>query len=203
MQLNPVILSGGSGTRLWPFSRDHLPKQFLSLFGGDTMFQATLGRLDCLRDVAEPIVVCNDVHRYIVDEQMKEANIEPLEVIVEPIGRNTAPALTLAALSLRSRYGADPVMVVMPADHLVQDKAAFHKALMEGAFLAEDGLIVTLGVLPTHPSTAYGYIEMGEVVDSTGKLTARRVTGFVEKPEIEIAKGYVGSARWLWNSRLP
>lgn len=203
MKLHPVILSGGSGTRLWPLSREHMPKQFLPLLGPDTMLQATLGRLEGLGGVAEPLVVCNEAHRFLVAEQMRQIGNEPLQIIIEPVGRNTAPALTLAALDLVGRDNgreADPIMVAMPADSGIGDVGALQRALSEGAVLAEAGYLVALGVVPTSPSTAYGYICAGERIEDTGVDTARSMTAFVEKPDIDVARDYVDSGDWLWNS---
>ena len=203
MKLHPVILSGGSGTRLWPLSREHMPKQFLPLLGPDTMLQATLGRLEGLGGVAEPLVICNEAHRFLVAEQMRQIGNEPLQIIIEPVGRNTAPALTLAALDLLRRDPGghtDPIMVAMPADSVIGDVGALQRALREGAVLAEAGYLVTLGVVPTSPSTAYGYICAGERIKNTDVDTARSMTSFVEKPGIDIARDYVNSGDWLWNS---
>lgn len=205
MKLNPVILSGGSGTRLWPLSRVHQPKQFLPLLGAETMLQATVGRLEGLADVAEPIVVCNDAHRFLVAEQLRQVGKTPLQIVIEPVGRNTAPALTLAALDLASRDlgdGVDPIMVAMPADSVIRDVGALHRALGEGAALAEAGYLVALGVVPTSPSTAYGYIRAGDILDVAGAEAARSMSAFVEKPDIEAARAYVDSGDWLWNSGL-
>jgi mannose-1-phosphate guanylyltransferase / mannose-6-phosphate isomerase len=205
MKLHPVILSGGSGTRLWPLSRDHLPKQFLPLLGTDTMLQTTLGRLEGLAGVAEPLVVCNEAHRFLVAEQMRQIGNEPLQIIIEPVGRNTAPALTLAALDLASRdhgNGDDPTMLAMPADSVIRDVEALQRALGEGAALAEAGYLVALGVVPTSPATAYGYIRAGEKLEETDVETARSMTAFVEKPDIEVARDYVESGDWLWNSGI-
>ena len=203
MKLNPIILSGGSGTRLWPLSRDHYPKQFLPLFGAETMLQATVGRLEGLEDAAAPLVVCNDAHRFLVVEQMRQIGNDPLQIIIEPVGRNTAPALTLAALDLASRdlrNGDDPVIVSMHADHVIRDVGALHKALGEGAALAEAGYLVALGVVPTAPSTAYGYIQAADRANAAGAQTARTMAAFVEKPDIETAKEYLDAGDWLWNS---
>ena len=207
--LYPVILSGGSGTRLWPLSRDYFPKQFLPLVGKGTMLQETVTRLDGLRDVARPVIVCNESHRFLVVDQMREIQREPLEIIIEPVGRNTAPALTLAALDLTGMGhsdSADPVMIVMPADHAIRDVEALHAALEEGALLAETGHIVALGVAPTGPMTGYGYIQAGDRIDGAIKTsassTARRISAFVEKPDQDTAKTYIDSGDWLWNSGI-
>ncbi len=205
MKLHPVLLSGGSGTRLWPLSRDHLPKQFLPLLGSETMLQSTLGRLNGLADVAEALIVCNDAHRFLVAEQMRQIGNTPLQIIVEPVGRNTAPALTLAALSLVTQHhdnDVDPIMVAMPADSVIRDANALQRALGEGAALAEAGYLVALGVVPTSPATAYGYIRTGNKINAVGMKIARNMTAFVEKPDIELARRYIDSGDWLWNSGI-
>ncbi len=206
--LCPVILSGGSGTRLWPLSRDYFPKQFLPLVAKRTMLQETLSRLDGLREVARPLIVCNEANRFLVADQMREIQRDPLQIIIEPVGRNTAPALTLAALDLTGMGRsdtADPVMVVMPADHAIRDVDALRASLEEGALLADAGHIVAFGVIPSGPATGYGYIQAEERLDpavKTADSSARRISAFVEKPDRETAKTYVDSGDWLWNSGM-
>ncbi len=162
--LIPVILSGGAGTRLWPLSRELYPKQFLPLTGERTLLQETVARLDgldrLLGKVAAPIVVCNEEHRFLVAEQLRTLGVAPGEILLEPAGRNTAPALTLAALSAL-RAGQDGVLFAMPADHVVKDTAAFQEAVAKAASLAEQGRLVTFGIVPTAPETGYGYIQTG------------------------------------------
>ena len=200
MSLSPVILAGGSGTRLWPLSRENHPKQFLPLMGERSTFQETLTRLDGV-DSAEPIVVCNEAHRFLVLDQMRELERQPLAVVVEPVGRNTAPALALAALRLaETTEGSDhdPVMLSMHADHVIRDVDAFQSAVLSGLPLAERGQLVTFGVAPTIPATGYGYIKKG------GELgqAAWEVAGFVEKPDVETAKTFIDSGDYAWNSGL-
>jgi mannose-1-phosphate guanylyltransferase/mannose-6-phosphate isomerase len=191
-KIHPVILSGGSGTRLWPLSREHYPKQLLCLHGEQTLLQQTVSRLDGLTDVADPLVVCNEEHRFLVAEQIRQLDRTATDIILEPAGRNTAPALTLAALAL-TRDGSDPLMLVMPADHLIQDTATFHAAVREGAALADSGRLVTFGIVPMAPETGYGYIKRG-----AGNAVAK----FVEKPDAETAARYLASGDYLWNSGL-
>ena len=158
MKIYPVILSGGSGTRLWPLSREHYPKQLLALVGEQTMLQQTISRLDSMPYIQAPLVVSNEEHRFLVAEQLRQLNRTPQAIILEPVGRNTAPALTLAALALAK---ADPeaVMLVMPADHVIQNNNAFQLAVEQGARFAEQNQLVTFGVVPTGPETGYGYIQ--------------------------------------------
>jgi len=192
MDICPVILSGGSGTRLWPLSREFYPKQLLALTGERTFLQETGHRLDGIENVLSPIVVCNEEHRFLVAEQLREVNVIPSSILLEPVGRNTAPALTLAAISLLEQ-GADPVMLVMPADHVISDVATFQAAVKEGAKLAAKDRLVTFGIVPDSPSTGYGYIKKGVGSD---------VENFVEKPDLETAKTYLESGDYLWNSGL-
>ena len=183
MTLHPVILAGGSGTRLWPLSREHYPKQFLELGGQRSMVQDTVCRLDGLGPVAPPIIVCNEVHRFLVAEQMRELGWRTPAIILEPEGRNTAPALALAALYLTHEESGvnadDPVMLAMPADHVIRDVAAFQSVVRQGADLAERGALVTFGIVPTSAATGYGYIKEGEAVGPAG--TSFRLAAFVEK----------------------
>ena len=165
MLIQPVVLSGGSGTRLWPLSREKHPKQLLSLVGGDdSLLQATIRRVDGIDavpgfTVAEPMVVCNEEYRFVIAEQLRLMG-KSGPIVLEPCGRNTAPALTLAALAA-IRDGDDPVLLVMPADHVITDTSAFREAIREGALLADTGAVVTLGIAPDCPETGYGYIQTG------------------------------------------
>ena len=201
MKIHPVILAGGSGTRLWPLSREHLPKPFIPLVGDGTMFQQTLRRIAPL-DTAPPVVVCNESHRFLALDQMREVGGERAEVVIEPVARNTAPALTLAALNLLGGGGGedDALMLVLPADHLMQDEAEFQEAVRSARKLAKDGFVVTFGVVPTTPHTGYEYIRKGHAMDEAGSGFA--VSEFVEKPGADVAAGYVESGKWLWNSGM-
>ncbi|MFP4387622.1 MAG: sugar phosphate nucleotidyltransferase, partial [Desulfococcaceae bacterium] len=153
----PVILAGGSGTRLWPLSRELYPKQLLELTGDRTMLQDTLLRLDGFRGVGDPIVICNENHRFMVAEQLRTIGKDAGAIILEPMGRNTAPAVAVAALWARSN-DEDPGLLVLPADHFIQDQAALHAALETGATFAEAGRLITFGIVPEAPETGYGYI---------------------------------------------
>jgi len=192
MKLQPVILSGGSGTRLWPLSRELYPKQLLCLAGDNTLLQQTVARLDGLEGVSAPMVVCNEEHRFLVAEQLREMNVTATDIILEPVGRNTAPALTLAALAATSG-GDDPLLLVMPADHVIRDVEAFQSAVRRAIELAEQGQLVTFGIVPQSPETGYGYIRCGQGVE---------VAAFVEKPDAETAASYVQSGDYLWNSGM-
>src|SRR5687767_6757664 len=202
MPLQPVILCGGSGTRLWPLSRQHYPKQLLALIGDHSMLQATALRLS--QDLAweeveirPPLVVSNEEYRFVSAEQLKQIGVKPAALILEPLGRNTAPALTLAALHARSR-GEDPVFVVMPADHVIADMESFQAAVRRGVPYAADGRLVTFGVSPSRPHTGYGYIRR-----SRGIAPGVSALGdFVEKPDEATAKGYIESGDYLWNSGI-
>jgi mannose-1-phosphate guanylyltransferase/mannose-6-phosphate isomerase len=190
----PVILSGGSGTRLWPLSREAYPKQFLPLVGDVTMLQATWNRVAAIAGKA-PIVVANQEHRFMAAEQLRECNVTPQALILEPIGRNTAPAIAIAALQALAT-GEDALLLVVPSDHVVRDDTAFHAAVKQAAVAADAGKLVTFGIVPTAPETGYGYIKahVGEGV--------RGVDRFVEKPNLETAQQYVASGEYYWNSGM-
>ena len=175
----PVILSGGSGTRLWPLSREAYPKQFLPLVGNDTMLQATWKRVASIAGAA-PIVVTNQEHRFMAAEQLRECKVLPQALILEPVGRNTAPAIAIAALQALSA-GDDALLLVLPSDHVVRNEAAFHAAVKQAAVAAESGKLVTFGIVPTAPETGYGYIKA-----ATGE-GVRAVDRFVEKPDLATA----------------
>jgi mannose-1-phosphate guanylyltransferase/mannose-6-phosphate isomerase len=198
MSLYPVILSGGSGTRLWPLSRTALPKQLLPLASELTLVQETVLRLDGLADVAAPLIVCNEEHRFLIAEQMREIGIAPLGIYLEPVGRNTAPAAAVAALVL-TRRDADAVMLLLPADHLIRDVSAFHAAVGEGLKAARAGHLVTFGIVPDSPHTGYGYIQRGGTLAET---QAYRVARFVEKPDLASAETFLASGDYYWNSGM-
>jgi mannose-1-phosphate guanylyltransferase/mannose-6-phosphate isomerase len=191
----PVIISGGSGTRLWPLSRKHKPKQFLALFGENTMFQETLHRLTGLDELQSPIVVCNNDHRFMVAEQLQQLAVTNPTILLEPFGKNTAPALAIAALQAMVS-GNDPILLVLAADHVINDIPAFHDAVSLAKLEAEKGSLVTFGIVPTSPNTGYGYIQADE------KNTVSKVNAFVEKPDLETAIDYVASGNYYWNSGM-
>lgn len=200
MIIQPVILSGGSGTRLWPLSREHYPKQLLPLVEDKTMLQVTIARLDGFKKNIEalpPIIVCNEAHRFLVAEQVRLMGKQSRAIILEPAGRNTAPALTLAALEA-SKDNQDPILLIMPADHVIKNLEKFHEAVEEGMSLADQASLVTFGIVPSGAETGYGYIKMGA---SSGQ-TARKIAAFVEKPDAATAQTYLDSGRYVWNSGM-
>lgn len=195
MSLLPVVLAGGGGSRLWPLSRQLYPKQFLSLDGGPTMLQKTLGRLDGLETQA-PIVICNEEHRFLVAEQLRQIDTYSRHILLEPVGRNTAPAIALAAIAA-TQDGDDPLLLVLAADHLIQDVAQFHDSIKQAQSLAELDCLVTFGVVPTCAETGYGYIHQGAPIGPG--FSVRR---FVEKPDAAKANEYMESGEYLWNSGM-
>ncbi len=203
IKLLPVILSGGSGSRLWPLSREYYPKQLLAPLGEDSLLQGTACRLAGLDaankhlSVLPPLVICNEEHRFLVGEQLRSCDQENPTILLEPKGRNTAPAATLAALLASAQIDPDTILLIMPADHLVQDQAAFREAVLSAADHAAKGAVVTFGIVPTHPETGYGYIRRG-----TASGNAFRIEQFVEKPDEATAKGYLDSGEYYWNSGL-
>jgi mannose-1-phosphate guanylyltransferase/mannose-6-phosphate isomerase len=202
--LQPVILCGGSGTRLWPLSREQYPKQLLTLAGDHSLLQETARRVDASLITPEwrvlsPIVVANEEYRFVTAEQLRRIDVRPAAIVLEPVGRNTAPALTLAALAAQNT-GDDPVLVVMPADHVIGDQEEFCSAIAAGAIYADEGKIVTFGILPTRAESGYGYIRAGAPIAGAGG--DREIAAFVEKPETAVAARYVASGEYFWNSGI-
>ncbi|CAA9891100.1 mannose-1-phosphate guanyltransferase [Candidatus Methylobacter favarea] len=192
----PVILSGGSGTRLWPLSRGQYPKQFLPLVSDHTMVQETLLRLAGLVGLKAPIAVCNEDHRFMMAEQLWEIGAKPAAIILEPVGKNTAPAVAMAALAAESE---DEVLLVLPADHVISNLEAFHKAVVEAEILAGQGFLVTFGIVPTEPETGYGYIKRDSLQQGA---VAFNVAAFVEKPDLDTATHYLQTGNYFWNSGM-
>ena len=199
----PVILSGGSGTRLWPLSRAGYPKQFLGLTEEQTLFQLTASRLAGLNGNApvRPLVVCNEGHRFIVAEQLREKGLSAHAIVLEPVARNTAPAIAAAAVTAMAD-GQDPVLLVLAADHAIPDTAAFHETVRAGLSAAEAGKLVTFGIVPTAPETGYGYISVANRIDAAAPVAPMAVQAFVEKPDLQTAQGYLEGGRHLWNSGM-
>ena len=191
----PVILSGGSGTRLWPLSRAQYPKQFLPLVSGNTMIQETLLRMNGIAGLQPPIAVCNEDHRFMMAEQLWEIGSKPAAIILEPVGKNTAPAVAMAALCAQSE---DDILLILPADHVISNTVVFHKAIAQAEQLAQQDLLVTFGIVATEPETGYGYIKADEAQIGDGF----KVAAFVEKPDQETAQRYIEAGGYFWNSGM-
>jgi len=195
----PVIMSGGSGSRLWPLSRALHPKQFLALLNENTLLQETINRLDnsqCL----DPLIICNNEHRFIVAEQLRVNKTTASDIILEPMGKNTAPAITLAALASVAK-GDDPLLLILAADHVIKDVVAFQQAVRDAKVFAAQGKLVTFGIVPTHAETGYGYIKQG-AEKNLNDVKGFDVDSFVEKPNLETAQTYLDSGEYLWNSGM-
>lgn len=195
----PVILAGGSGTRLWPMSRELFPKQMIDIYNQHTMLQNTLMRLTGLKNLRPPIIVCNEDHRFMAAEQCRKINIKPDAILLEPVGRNTAPAIALAALKSLEIY-EDPVLLVLPADHVIEKKDAFHSAVQEGEQFAESGKLITFGIVPDAAETGYGYIKKGRTLNE--KSSVSTIDCFVEKPDRKTAEEYIKTNDYCWNSGM-
>jgi mannose-1-phosphate guanylyltransferase len=197
MNVKPVIMAGGSGSRLWPLSRQQFPKQFLTLHGSHTMLQNTISRLNGIAHDA-PILICNEEHRFIVAEQLHSKKISHDGIILEPVGRNTAPAIALAAFKCILQ-GEDPLLLVLAADHVIENEKAFSEVVMASRELAISGRLVTFGIVPTAAETGYGYIKRGEPTEVNSAFS---VDKFVEKPDVATAERYVSSGDYYWNSGM-
>ena len=193
--LQPVIIAGGSGTRLWPLSRKLYPKQFLTLVGDKTMLQMTVERLAGLKCLP-PIIVCNEEHRFIAAEQLRELDIDHGGIILEPCARNTAPAICLAAL-LANEENPENNLLILPADHFMGAPQLFCEAVVHSQAAAQAGALITFGIHPREPATGYGYIKMAE-----GHASPHPIDQFIEKPCTEAAEQYVASGEYLWNSGI-
>jgi len=197
MQIIPVILSGGSGTRLWPLSRKQYPKQYLPLAGDNTMLQETILRLNGLDNLAYPIIICNADHRFLVAEQCQQIDIKNPTILLEPVGRNTAPAIAAAALQSLKKTD-DAILLVLSADHVIQDIEAFHQAINVASKQAQEGKLATFGIVQTDANTGYGYIKSSK----NNTDGAYKVEEFVEKPDLETAEKYLDQGNYLWNSGM-
>ena len=201
LDLIPVILSGGSGTRLWPLSRESFPKQYLSLYENNklSLLQNTYLRITGLKNLIAPIIISNEEQRFIVAEQMRAINVKPNNIILEPMGKNTAPAITLAALkALENRV--DATLLVLSSDHMIKDEEVFRKVIEDGILHSNNGRLVTFGITPSAPETGYGYIESIDEF-SQGK-TSSKIKNFIEKPNLELAKKFIKNSRYFWNSGI-
>jgi mannose-1-phosphate guanylyltransferase/mannose-6-phosphate isomerase len=197
MKLVPVILSGGAGTRLWPLSRELLPKQLLALTSERTMLQETAARLAGFSGAAGPIVVCNETHRFLVAEQLREMQLTPSAILLEPVGRNTAPAIALAAHAALATAGEGALLLVLPADHTLADLEAFQAAIRAAVTAGETSKLVAFGIVARAPETGYGYILRGP-----GSGQARPIERFVEKPDLARAREFIASGEYFWNSGM-
>lgn len=196
----PVIMAGGSGSRLWPLSRDLMPKQFLNLDGKSTMLQATVKRLTGL-DTLPPLVICNEEHRFIAAEQLRQINQLNNNIILEPAGRNTAPAIALAAMAALKK-GLDPLLLVLAADHIIVDEREFRRVVSAAVPCALQDKLVTFGIVPTAPETGYGYIQAANALALSGEEAVYAVKQFVEKPNLKTAEQYLASGDYYWNSGM-
>jgi len=196
MTMHPIILSGGTGSRLWPLSRPLYPKQFLRLHSDKTLFQETVLRLDGM-DLLSPTIICNEEHRFIVAENMRTIDREYTDIILEPVGRNTAPAIATAAI-MAIKQDENAILLVLSADHVIDDNKAFGNAVKQAGKIAEKGYLVTFGIKPSEPHTGYGYIEKGKAIDEG----SYNLAAFKEKPDLQTAQSFVDSGDYLWNSGM-
>ena len=200
--LLPLILCGGNGSRLWPLSRESYPKQYLALCADSskTLLQQTIERLNGIENQDNPIFICNEQHRFIVAEQLREIDVKPKKIILEPFGRNTAPAIAIAALTATSN-GSDPLLLVLSSDHVIKDNQQFLKSIEAAKYIAEQGKLVTFGIIPTSPEVGYGYIESVEPLEINSFIPSP-ISKFIEKPDFDKAKKLVSDPRFTWNSGM-
>ncbi len=195
----PVILAGGSGTRLWPLSRELFPKQLINIENANTMLQNTLLRIKGIEGMGSPIIVCNEAHRFMTAEQLRQIKIDPQAIILEPMGKNTAPAIAVAALK-SMEHKKDPILLVLPADHVIEKIPEFHVAIKAGYQYALKDKLITFGIVPNSPETGYGYIKKGDLLDTATEASG--IDSFVEKPDFKTAKKYLESGAYCWNSGM-
>ena len=202
VKITPVIMCGGKGTRLWPLSRESFPKQYLSIIQGSkhSLLQNTLKRLKGLNNIDRPIIICNEEHRFIVAEQLRQINIHDAEIFLEPCGRNTAPAITMAALSALSK-DRNSYLLVLASDHAIRDTVKFKKAIVQASKYAENEQLITFGIVPTYPETGFGYIEASEKFQISN-FDAIKIKDFIEKPDKDKAKKLIKDKHFLWNSGM-
>ena len=198
----PIILCGGTGTRLWPISRESYPKQYLKLNSNEnlTLLQRTVKRISNIQGLKDPILVCNDEHRFIAAEQMRQISVKPQSILLEPFGKNTAPAITLAALTAISKE-KDPILLVLSSDHYIEDEAKFINVINKGLAYAKQNRLITFGVLPTKPETGYGYIK-AENPFKKDIVEAIKIDKFIEKPDLDTARTFLEDKKYLWNSGI-
>ena len=205
IKIIPIILAGGTGTRLWPLSRKNFPKQFINLLDDEyTMLQKTFKRIETLKDISRPIVICNEEHRFIVGHQMKEINIDPYEILLEPEGRNTTPAITIAALKVLEIFketNIEPLLLILSTDHQIKDVFKFQEAIKNSIEIALKGNLVVFGVTPTYPATGYGYIKSYSKLYQD-KNSAKKVSKFIEKPDKKTAQFFFDDKNYTWNSGI-
>ncbi len=201
-KITPIIMCGGTGTRLWPLSRESFPKQYLSIIQGSkySLMQITLKRLKGLNNIDRPIIICNEEHRFIVAEQLRQINIHDAEIFLEPFGRNTAPAIAIAALSALSK-DKNSLLLVLAADHAIKDKVKFKNAIVKAIKYAQNERLITFGIVPTYPETGFGYIEANEKFQLSN-LNAIKIKAFIEKPNKERAEQLIKDKHFLWNSGM-
>ena len=200
--IQPIILCGGTGTRLWPLSRKTFPKQYLTINSknNESLLQQTQRRLSGLNNVKNPILICNEEHRFIVAEQMREINVKPNSIILEPFGKNTLPAIVISALISRDQ-GTNPNLLILSSDHEIKNKQKFHQAIEIGIQFSVKSKLITFGVLPSSPETGYGYIESKENIHNL-KVDGYEIVNFKEKPDLKTAKKYVDDKHHAWNSGI-
>ena len=202
----PIILAGGTGSRLWPLSRKSFPKQFISLLekNNNTLLQETYKRIENLKNLSKPIIICNEEHRFIVGDQMRKIKTDPLSIILEPFGRNTAPAIAIAALEAVKHFKAednDPILLILSSDHYIGDINKFQNSIKQSIEESKKGNLIIFGVIPTYPATGYGYIE-SKYPKTNQNILARKVESFIEKPNSKIAKSIFDNKNFLWNSGM-